>query len=171
VIVSRSPRWREHRARFVGDREAVDHSAYAVDMVEQRTARAFVEQYHYLGSWPAAQLAVGLLDDRPGVRDRLVGIAVFAVPSAPAVITRDTGLESRAGDYACPLRPARPCPAERRDFFLARAVRLLRRKRPALRPWSPTPIRRPAMWGRSTPRCRAAIAAVPRLAARSGSAR
>lgn len=62
MIVTRSDRWREGRRRYVDNRAPVDPRAYAVDVLESRATRGFIVADHYLPTWPAAQLAVGLHD-------------------------------------------------------------------------------------------------------------
>ncbi len=133
MLVSRSDRWRERRRRFVDDSDPIDPRAYAVDIVEHRTARAFVAAHHYLPTWPAVQLAVGLHDDRRASRDRLVGVAVFAVPAIGAVIRRHAGLaDAAAGTTLARFILLDDVPQNGESFFLARAFRLLRREEPGI---------------------------------------
>jgi hypothetical protein len=88
----RSQRWRERRSLWARDLELIDPSAYHVDVIEHGEARAFIARHHYLRSYPAAQVAVGLF----GAAGVLEGVAVFAVPTTGAVISRHTGFDDPA---------------------------------------------------------------------------
>lgn len=127
----RSQRWRERRSRFVADREVIDPRAYAVDIIDHSTARAFIAQHHYLPTYPAAQVAVGLFADRGQLS--LAGVAVFAVPPTGAVVTAHSGFASPAqGCVLARLILLDEVPQNGESFFVARALRLLRRERPAI---------------------------------------
>ncbi|MDX3911152.1 MAG: hypothetical protein QHC67_15235 [Sphingobium sp.] len=89
---SRSQRWRERRAQWASDFTLIDPKACDVDVIDQATAKAFIARHHYLTTYPAAQVAVGLF----GRAARLEGVAVFAVPATGAVITRHTGFSDPA---------------------------------------------------------------------------
>ena len=126
---TRSQRWRERRSRFVDNTTMIDPGRYSVDILEPASARAFIKAHHYLPTYPAAQLAVGLF----GRRSSLAGVAVFAVPSIGAVVTRHTGFTD----------PAQGCVLARfvllddvagngETWFLSRALRHLRREKPKI---------------------------------------
>lgn len=128
---TRSQRWRERRSRFVDDLEVIDPNAYAVDVIEHPAARAFIAEHHYLPTYPAAQVAVGLFATRP--RPVLAGVAVFAVPSTGAVVTAHSGLATAAqGCVLARLLLLDSVPQNGESYFVARALRLLRRERPAI---------------------------------------
>ena len=128
---TRSQRWRERRSRFVDDLEVIDPNAYAVDVIDYPAARAFIAEHHYLPTYPAAQVAVGLFAARP--RPVLAGVAVFAVPSTGAVVTAHSGLATAAqGCVLARLLLLDSVPQNGESFFVARALRLLRRERPAI---------------------------------------
>ena len=102
-------------------------------MIEPAVARRFIAEHHYLPSWPAAQLSVGLFGPGAGGRSLLAGVAVFAVPAVGHVVTRHTGLTDAA--HGCVL--ARfvlrdEVPGNGESFTLARAFRLLRDEKPAI---------------------------------------
>jgi hypothetical protein len=59
-----------------------DRSLYATSRVDKQVAKAFVERHHYLHSFVAERLSWGLYQG-----EELVGVAVFGVPSHPAVLT------------------------------------------------------------------------------------
>ncbi|WP_210358981.1 hypothetical protein [Sphingomonas beigongshangi] len=125
----RSQRWRERRALWAHDLAVIDPKAYSVDVIEHAVARAFIAQHHYLPRYPAAQLAVGLFAHR-GV---LEGVAVFAVPTTGAVVSRHTGFdEPSRGCVLARLILTDAVPQNGESFFVARAFRHLRRERPAI---------------------------------------
>ena len=73
----------------------IDASRFAVDVLEEQPARAFVEQHHYSGTFPAKRLAVGLWRGR-----ELAGAAVFSVPNGPVLsadATFSSGVRTRHG--------------------------------------------------------------------------
>jgi hypothetical protein len=59
-----------------------DRSLYAAYRLDKQVAKAFVERHHYLHSFVAERLSWGLFQG-----EELVGVAVFGVPSHPAVLT------------------------------------------------------------------------------------
>ena len=94
----RTQRWRDRRESY---RPALDqrfephrHEELPID---EARAKAFVQQHHYSGTYPAARLRYGLFEaPRLGV-PRLVGVAVFSVPAQPRVIPRWLGVDALAG--------------------------------------------------------------------------
>lgn len=125
----RSQRWRERRALWACDSALIDTNAYTVDVIDHGPARAFIAQHHYLPSYPAAQVAVGLF----GAGATLEGVAVFAVPATNAVITRHTGFDDPGrGCVLARLILTDHVPQNGESFFVSRAFRLLRRERPAI---------------------------------------
>lgn len=126
---SRSQRWRERRALWATDSLVINPKAYSADIIDHAAARAFIAEHHYLPSYPAAQVAVGLF----GLRAVLAGVAVFAVPATDAVITRHTGFTDPAkGCVLARLILLDRVPQNGESFFCARAFRLLRQARPAI---------------------------------------
>ena len=124
---SRSQRWRERRARWTDDTETVDPRLYSVDVVDHAAARAFIAAHHYLGTYPAAHLSVGLF----GRGAALEGVAVFAVPTTPSVITAHTGFaDPHAGCVLARLILLDQVPQNGESHFVARAFRVLRAERP-----------------------------------------
>jgi hypothetical protein len=133
MITERSQRWRERRSRFVDDTSVIDPRLYAVDLVAPEAARAFVAHHHYLATYPAAHLAAGLFGPGAGGRSELVGVAVFGVPAAAAVITAHSGFaEAERGCVLARLLCLPSVAGNGESFFVARAFRLLRRERPRL---------------------------------------
>lgn len=126
---SRSQRWRDRRALWATDFRTINPRAYSVDIIDHGLARGFIAEHHYLPTYPAAQLAVGLF----GRRAALEGVAVFAVPATHAVITRHTGFADPArGCVLSRLILLDRVPQNGESFFCARAFRLLRQARPAI---------------------------------------
>lgn len=124
---TRSQRWRERRALWARDLTVIDPKAYAVDIIDHGAARAFIAQHHYLPSYPAARIAIGLF----GRNAILEGVAVFAVPTTNAVITRHTGFDDPGrGCVLARLILTDAVPQNGESFFVARAFRHLRRERP-----------------------------------------
>lgn len=77
-------RWRERRDLYRPAGETMNTRLYEVAPIrDDRTARAFVEQNHYSGSYPAARFRFGLYWG-----GLLVGVAVFSMPMAAAVLDR-----------------------------------------------------------------------------------
>lgn len=115
-------RWRERRASFRPAGELIDPRAFEVaPIVDDKTARAFVEQHHYSGSYPAARFRFGLYE-----RSELVGVAVFSHPSNPlALRPLPVGLESTELGRFVLLDGVR---GNGETWFLARAFELLRRE-------------------------------------------
>ncbi len=126
---TRSQRWRERRAHWATDFRIINPRAYAVDVIDHRIAKAFIAEHHYLPTYPAAHLAVGLF----GRRAMLEGVAVFAVPATNAVISRHTGFTDPAkGCVLARLILLDRVPQNGESFFCARAFRLLRQARPSI---------------------------------------
>ncbi|PTD15873.1 hypothetical protein [Sphingomonas fennica] len=126
---SRSQRWRERRALWATDFRLINPRAYCVDIIDHGLARAFIAEHHYLPTYPAAQVAVGLF----GRCARLEGVAVFAVPATAAVIARHTGFtDPDSGTVLARLILLDSVPQNGESFFCARAFRLLRQARPGI---------------------------------------
>lgn len=72
-------RWRAGRDFYRPAREVIDVTRLEVaSIADDRTAKAFVTEHHYSGSYPAARFRFGLYE-----RDELVGVAIFSVPAQP----------------------------------------------------------------------------------------
>lgn len=129
MLTTRSQRWRDRRARFVDDLTVIDPRDFAVDQLDPQPARRFVAAHHYLPNYPAAQVAVGLF----GKQAALVGVAVFAMPSTASVITRHTGFsEPSRGTTLARFFLLPDVAGNGETWFLARALRELRRERPQI---------------------------------------
>lgn len=76
-------RWRDGASRWRPAGELIEPSRYTVLPIGEACAKRFVEDHHYSGSYPAAKLRYGLFEDGR----RLVGVAVFSVPSQASVLS------------------------------------------------------------------------------------
>jgi hypothetical protein len=75
-VIGPCQRWRDRRGSYRHPGEVIDTSAHEVaPIAHDTTARAFVEQHHYSGSYPAARFRFGLYRG-----PELVGVAVFSHP-------------------------------------------------------------------------------------------
>ena len=115
-------RWDRGRDAWVlPGRDHFQPGRYAVAPISEAAARAFVERHHYSGSYPAARLRYGLLED-----GQLAGVAVLSVPVNERTLTRPfPGLQP----YTQTLELGRFVLADSVGFngeswFLARAFRL-----------------------------------------------
>lgn len=117
-------RWQDRRERWRSPDVVFSPDACAVDVVEERAARAFVVEHHYSGTFPAARLSVGLYQSR-----RLAGVAVFSVPMQAAVVPRYTGLAAAAGVELGRFVLLPEVAYNGETWFLARALRLLREEK------------------------------------------
>lgn len=124
-LVNMDKRWDTRRERWVAPGRVFRPADFAVDVIDTAIARAFVEQQHYSGSFPADRLCVGLFG--PGAQ--LVGAAVFSVPMNQRVIPRWTGQQPNdgveLGRFVCTSDVA----YNGESWFLARAFRALREEK------------------------------------------
>lgn len=116
--------WRDGRPCFPG-REVVSTRALEVEVLrDDATAKAFVARHHYSGTFPAARERLALR--RSG---ELVGVAVFSVPMAGAVLdvlpcARDAAVE--LGRLVLLDDDRRSIGANAESWFVARAFDYLR---------------------------------------------
>lgn len=137
-------RWRDRRESYRPAREVIDPSRLAVDLISEASAKAFVVQHHYSGSYPAARCRVGLFRGL-----ELVGAAVFGVPAQRRTIPRYAPGASD-GVVLARFVLLDDVEANAETWFLARAFRALRSEIPgagAVVSYS-DPIRRTTAEGR-----------------------
>lgn len=120
-------RWRDRRGSYVRASTEIDPNVLDVDVIEERIARPFVEQHHYSGSYPAARLAVGLFRRRD-----LVGVAVFSEGIQRAALPKWAGVDPGAGCELGRLVLLDDVAANGESWFVARALRALRREKPGM---------------------------------------
>jgi len=127
-------RWRDQRSSFVPPSELFDPSRYGAEPIDSdNVARAFVQQHHYSGSYPAARCRVGLYHKPAFQAPVLVGVAVFSVPAQQAVIPKWTGQEPSRGVELGRFVLLDDVRFNGETWFLARAFELLRQQIPAVR--------------------------------------
>lgn len=131
--VARSQRWRERRAVYVPDLSVIDPTEYTVDVIADRTARAFTVSHHYSGSHPVARLSLGLFRNGAAGGARLVGVATFSVPINNRSVARHTGLaDPRRGADLGRFVLLDEVAGNGETWFLSRAFRLLRQEKPQI---------------------------------------
>jgi hypothetical protein len=76
-------RWRQGRSRYRPPDEPIRTADYDVaELPDDKAAKAFVQEHHYSGSYPAARWRFGLFR-----RGQLQGVAVFSHPCNDRVLT------------------------------------------------------------------------------------
>lgn len=129
-----SMRWRERRARFVqDDRPFVRRGDLSVDVSSKAVLSGWLAAHHYIKSWPAALLPIGIFGNGPGGRSRLVGAIVFGTPTSEFSGPKRTGLSNPR--QSCDL--SRLCLSDEfgangETAAMAQAFRLLRQVRPEI---------------------------------------
>lgn len=81
-----SQRWRGRRPSYRPSGETIDTRRLAVASIDEGTAKRYVVEHHYSGTYPAARCRVGLYRKLPFEADRLVGVAVFSVSAQPRAL-------------------------------------------------------------------------------------
>lgn len=77
-------RWYQRLGSWRDPSEIIDTRAHeVVELLDDTTPKAFVEEHHYSGSYPAARARFGLC-----CGSRLVGVAVFSHPPNEAVLKK-----------------------------------------------------------------------------------
>jgi hypothetical protein len=79
-------RWLNRIGSFRSPDEIINTHAYEIaELLDDNTPKAFVEQHHYSGSYPAARARFGLYEIATAA---LVGVAVFSHPPNEAVLRK-----------------------------------------------------------------------------------
>ncbi len=132
--VDRSQRWRDRRAKFIANDTTINPRRYAVDIIYcQKTAKPFVIEHHYSGTFPATRLSCGLFRNGPGNHSELVGVASFSVPVNNASVALQTGLsEYNAATDLGRLVLLDDVEANGESWFVSRAFSLLRQVKPGV---------------------------------------
>ena len=117
-------RWRHGRDSYRRPDEQINPMYYDVDELrDDATAKRFVEQHHYSGSYPAARFRFGLY-----CYGRLVGVSVFSVPVRAEVLTSvfpgDPNESVELGRFVL----LDEVPGNGETWFLARCFERLRRR-------------------------------------------
>jgi hypothetical protein len=122
MITTHVQRWNNRTARFRPAGDCIRTQDFDVSEISEETAKTFVLQHHYSGTYPAARRRFGLFE-----RGVLVGVAVFSHPCNDRTITNVFGCQ-RASDG---LELGRfvlldRVPANGESWFLARCRERLR---------------------------------------------
>lgn len=81
-------RWRKRRSSYRPSQEPFDQKAFHVERIQEKSAKKFVLEHHYSGSFPAAIASYGLIERLGAFDTRLAGCAVFSVPMHPRSAAR-----------------------------------------------------------------------------------
>lgn len=123
MITSLNQRWRDQRGSYRPAGEPIATRLYEVaELADDTTPKAFVEQHHYSGTYPAARARVGLY-----LRGGLVGVAVFSHPVNDKMLTGLPGASDGAVVDLGRLVLRDEVPGNGESWFLARAFELLHR--------------------------------------------
>ena len=131
-MVTRTQRWRDRRESYRPAGEPINPRHFTVELIAEGVAKAFVQQHHYSGTFPASRMRAGLMRTLPGRRAELVGVAVFSQPMTQAVIPYWTGQPPGAGIELGRLTVLDEIAANAESFFVARAFRLLAQELPQI---------------------------------------
>lgn len=127
-------RWRNGRDRYRPAGELFDHRHASVQRIDTATAKSFICEHHYSGSYPATRLNVGLFVKKPFEKEVLAGCAAFSVPMTQAVIpSLLDGLHPSLGVELGRFVLLDSVEANGETWTLARAFRLLREALPEIR--------------------------------------
>lgn len=121
-------RWLHRRPGYRPPGEPFDPNRCEAAVIDERTAKPWVIEHHYSGSYPAARLRVGLFLKERNRREQLGGVAVFSVPMNQSVIPNYLGLDASAGVELgrFVLLDHQLLAANAETWFLARAFRFAR---------------------------------------------
>lgn len=123
MITTVTQRWRERRGTYRPAGEVIVPAHYEVAPIpDDRTARAFVEQHHYAGTYPAARYRFGLYWG-----GLLVGVAVFSHPMNDRVLAVFPGETIESVELGRLVLLDR-VPGNGESFFVARCFEHLRRE-------------------------------------------
>ena len=115
-------RWRDRRGKYRPAGEVIEPLHYEVAPIrDDTTARVFIQQHHYSGSYPNARFRFGLYWG-----GLLVGVAVFSHPVNDLVLAVFPG-DIRASVELGRLVLLDLVPANAESWFIARCFELLRR--------------------------------------------
>jgi hypothetical protein len=97
TLFTQCQRWRNGRASYRPAGELFDASRAHVELIDERTAKSFVETHHYRRSMVAARLRVGVFVKPAFGVEFLGGVLVFSVPMTQQVIPTTLGLPPAEG--------------------------------------------------------------------------
>lgn len=125
-------RWTCGRESYRTDRDTISPDRHGAEEIAELDAKRFLVAHHYAGSdsYPATQVRVGLFRASGLGSVRLVGAAVFGVPSSGASITRWTGLLADQGVVLQRFALLDEVEAYGETWFLSRAFDAVRARLP-----------------------------------------
>ena len=126
-------RWRDRRGTYRPAGEPIDTRRFGVEPIDRATAKRFVCQHHYSGSFPAALVCVGLHEARPFTAAKLVGVAVFSQPMSQHAVPKWTNQRPEYGVELGRFVLLDEVAANGETWMLARALGHLRAERPQVR--------------------------------------
>lgn len=127
-------RWNGRRASYRPAGEPFDPRHAGVEPLDEREAKAFVEQHHYSGSYPAARFRAGVFIKEPFQKARLAGVGVFSVPMNQKVVPAYfAGFEPSHGVELGRFVLDDSLAANAESWALARMKKLLRQALPNVR--------------------------------------
>ena len=126
-------RWRDRRGTYRPGGEPIDPRRFGVEAIDRATAKRFVCQHHYSGSFPAALVCVGLHEARPFTAAKLVGVAVFSQPMSQHAVPKWTNQRPEHGVELGRFVLLDHVQANGETWMLARALGVLRAERPQVR--------------------------------------
>lgn len=129
-----SKRWTTRREFRVRADLCFDPSEFGVDVITDKRAKPFIQLHHYSGSYPAARLAVGMFRKKaPHAPSELVGTCVFSVPMNQNAVPKHLEIEPAHGAEIGRFVLTPEVGFNGETWFLARAMKLLRSEKPAIR--------------------------------------
>ena len=134
-LLTHCQRWRGGRASYRPAGEPFDPRHFAVEPIEDRSAKDFVCQNHYSHSYVAARRRYGLILKEPFRPAELMGVAVFSVPMSQAVVPKYLGVPADQGVELgrFVLLDAPQVAANSESWFLSRALKQLWRDLPEMK--------------------------------------
>jgi hypothetical protein len=132
-LTAHCQRWREGRASYRPAGEVFNTGRAAVALLDERTAKTFVETHHYSHSMVAARLRVGVFVKPAFGAEFLGGVLVFSVPMSQQVIPATLGLAPHAGVELGRMCLLDSLEANAETWALGQAFRLLRQRLPDVR--------------------------------------
>ncbi len=122
-------RWLEGQDSYAVPNSVIRTSDFEVAPIDDdNTARAFIEQHHYSGSYPSARFRYGLYKG-----PRLVGVAVYSHPVRDVVLTKVFGGEATNSTELGRFVLLDGIEDNGESWFFARTRELLAREDPTLR--------------------------------------
>jgi len=132
-LTSHCQRWRARRASYRPAGEVFDTRRAEVALLDEPTAKHFVQTHHYSRSYPAARLRAGIFVKPPLGREYLGGVAIFSVPMTQQVIPATLGLPAHEGVELGRFVLLDSLEANAETWFLGRAFRLVKTKLPEVK--------------------------------------